>query len=153
MAGHRDVFLVEKDERSAVQFLEDLEVAGGGVVAAFAVTGMEARHENTAGGSANRRSGVAVGEEETLFGHTVDVGCHDVLRAVAAEIGIALVIGHDEDDVGRGGARGSQSEECGEEKGKENAIHSNVGSGDDGPLACGSAPGKEQAARKRTEAR
>ena len=41
-----------------------------------------------------------IGEADSFGGELVDVGSCDFLCAVAADVGVAEVIGEDEDDVG-----------------------------------------------------
>ena len=61
-------------------------------------------HQRKAGGRAHGRVGVALCELETRSGelveHRRDLAELRVAAAVAAEVGKAEVIGHDEDDVG-----------------------------------------------------
>jgi hypothetical protein len=81
------------------------ERLGGGIgpagVAAHAGAAVVlAGHEHAARGRADGGAGVEVGEAQALRGHAVEVGRGDDLLAVAAEIAVAEVIGHDPDEVG-----------------------------------------------------
>src|SRR5205807_1385218 len=49
----------------------------------------------------HRRIGVALGQAHAALGDAVDVGRGEIAPAVARQVGIAEVVGHDEDDVGR----------------------------------------------------
>jgi hypothetical protein len=69
---------------------------------------------------------VGVGEFAALLGESVEIGSLRVLGAVAGEITIADVVGHDEEDVrlfGRDGT-GGESEQAGKkaEHGKEDSA-------------------------------
>jgi hypothetical protein len=44
---------------------------------------------------------VEIGELSALRGKSIEVGSFESLRAEAPNIGVALIVGEDEDDVGR----------------------------------------------------
>ena len=69
------------------------------------VPGMAPRKQYAARGSANRRTGVGLGESHAAPRQIIDIGRFDFGLTVAAEFAVAQVIGHDEDDVGRCGRR------------------------------------------------
>ena len=59
-------------------------------------------------GRADGLGDVEVGEDAALFGHAVEVGRGVALCAKGADVGVAQVVGEDDDDVGRthdGGGR------------------------------------------------
>ena len=62
--------------------------------------GVASGHESGAGGSAKGCGDIEAGEACAFLGHLVDVGRVDVFAAEAAEVGVALVIGEDDDEVG-----------------------------------------------------
>jgi hypothetical protein len=62
--------------------------------------GVAARHHAAAGGRTHGGSGVEAVEPQGFGGHAVEVGRLEVLVAVIRHIAPALVVGHDEYDVG-----------------------------------------------------
>src|SRR5262245_19217928 len=76
--------------------------AGDGLLggAAQAVL-IPAGDQGEAGRRAHRRVRVAVGEAQALGGHPVETGGDRRARAVAADVGVAHVVGHDEDEARR----------------------------------------------------
>ena len=97
-------------EASAVSGQEDGEFFAGRDVLHFDLNGgrdihvdaggVASGHEGGAGGSAEGCGDVEAGETRTFFCHLVDVGRVDVFAAEAAEVGVALVVGEDDDEVG-----------------------------------------------------
>jgi len=74
-----------------------------------------ASHEAGAGGDAVGGSGVGVGEGHPFSGETVDVWGFVISGSLAGEVGVAEVIGIDENDVwggGEGARNREKSEEC-----------------------------------------
>lgn len=105
LAGEKALFLVED------------AAPGVGVVADEGVAHVVAGHQGAARGGANGLAGVVAGEADALGGEAVDVGGADVFLAVAAEFGIAEVVGDDENDVRfflRGGVGACHSRAFGE---------------------------------------
>ena len=51
---------------------------------------------------ASRCRAITTGETDALSGETIDVRCFDVLRfgSIAADVSVAKVVSHDDDDVG-----------------------------------------------------
>jgi len=93
MTGDGDVFGVEGHA---------LAGAHGVAGADGCVAGVLAGHEAASGGGADGGAGVALIELHAFGGEAVEAGGEDLLLAVAAEVGVAKVIGEDEDDVGLG---------------------------------------------------
>ena len=81
-----------------------------------------AGHEDAPGRRADRAPRVEAGEFHALAGHAVETGGLDQFLAEAAEIPVAEVVGHDEDQVGLGGGEGGSREE--DEDKEELAGHS-----------------------------
>lgn len=71
--------------------------------------GVQSSHQNAAGRGANRRSGVDLGEAQSLLGQAVDIRGLDDFLPVAPGVAVTHVVGHDEDDVrlGVSGVQGS----------------------------------------------
>lgn len=61
--------------------------------------GVAAGHDAGAGGRADGCGGVEAVEDDGVFGHLVEVGSLDEGMTVVAAIAVALVVGHDENDV------------------------------------------------------
>ncbi len=82
--------------------------------------GISPGHDAGAGGRADRSGGVETIEDDGVLGHLVEVGSfHEGMPGVAA-IAEALVVGHDENDVGWGFDR--EERKAGEEE-KGEAKH------------------------------
>lgn len=62
--------------------------------------GVAAGEDGGAGGGADGSGGVEVVEDDGVLGHVVEVGSLDERVTGVAAVAVALVIGHDEDDVG-----------------------------------------------------
>ena len=58
-------------------------------------------HERRAGGGTDGTAGVGLGEADAFGGEAVEVRSFDPFLAVTAEIAVAEVVGHDENDVRR----------------------------------------------------
>ena len=61
-----------------------------------------AGEEGGARGGTDAAVGVGLGETDALGGEPVEVGRLVVAAAIAGEVGVAEVVGHDEEDVGPG---------------------------------------------------
>ena len=70
--------------------------------------------ERGASGGADAGVGVGLGEPDALGGEAIDVRGGVVAAAVAGEVGVAEVVGHDEQEVGAGVWRGAGAEGGGE---------------------------------------
>jgi hypothetical protein len=57
-------------------------------------------HEDAAGGSTDRGTGVALGETGAFGGEVVYTGGFDFLLSETAKVGVAEVVGHDKYDIG-----------------------------------------------------
>ena len=75
-------------------------VFGITIVPDFGMAEVASRKKHTTGRGTDRRSGVVVGETDSLGGEAVDVWSFDFLLAVAAKFAVAEVVGQDKDDVG-----------------------------------------------------
>ena len=105
------------------------------VAAHVSVAGVLSGHQGGARRCADRASGIGLGEEHALLGHTVEVGGPDVLLSVAAQVAVAHVIAEDEEDVGlcvlvfvrRVGIHcAGCGDEAGAKEGKSVGLHANV---------------------------
>jgi hypothetical protein len=72
---------------------------------------IEAGEERRPGGAA-AGGVVELGEAEAVFGEAVEGGGGD-FTPVGADIGLAEIVGHDENNVGPGGGGGLEGEGCG----------------------------------------
>ena len=72
----------------------------GDVIASWRMAPVGAGHEATSRRCANTTAGICLSKAKALFGELVDVGGLDLLLPVAAQVSVAEIIGHDEDDVG-----------------------------------------------------
>ena len=81
------------------------------------LVGVQAGHEGGPGGAAAGRV-VEGGKTQAAGGEAVDVGRGD-LAAETTEVGVAKVVGQDDEDVGAAFRRRSQSPESREQKGEE----------------------------------
>ena len=72
-------------------------------------------------------AGIALGKPHALGSEPIDVEREDFLLAVTAEMSKAEIVGHDEDDVGRGGGgmclRDEQQEDRADNGGEANHVH------------------------------
>ena len=59
-----------------------------------------ARQEGVARRGGRRGDGVGVGEADTAAGDAVDARRRDAFGAIAGEVAVAEVVGHEQDDVG-----------------------------------------------------
>ena len=82
--------------------------------------GVAAGHDAGAGGGADGCRGVEVIEHDGVFGHLVEVGRLDEGMSGVAAIAVAVVVGHDENDVRWGFDR--EDRKAGEEE-KGEAKH------------------------------
>ena len=71
------------------------------VIGDVGANGIAPGHDAGAGGRADRSGGVEAIEDDGVFGHLVEVGSLDEGMPGVAAIAVALVVGHDENDVGR----------------------------------------------------
>jgi hypothetical protein len=71
------------------------------IISNIGVTGMFAGEENASGGRADWTAGVELREAHALGCKPIDVRRFDLRLTVAAEVGVAQVIGKQEDDIGR----------------------------------------------------
>ena len=92
---------------SEVTLIDGPERAGLPIEAVDAADGVDARsravltaHERGAGGLAIRAAGVAVGEFHAAGGELIDVWGFVVFAAEAGEVGVAEIVGEDENDIG-----------------------------------------------------
>ena len=104
LSSGSDCDVVDRPQRAAlpVEAVDDADRVDAGARAVLAA------HQRGPGGLAVRAAGVAVGEPHPLGGQAVDVRRLVVLAAEAADVGVAEVVGQDEDDIrprfrGRGG--------------------------------------------------
>ncbi len=65
--------------------------------------GIASRHQRGTGRRADARRGVEIGQAQAFGSHPVQVGRLNVTGAIAGEVGVAQIIGEDQDDVGLGG--------------------------------------------------
>ena len=72
----------------------------GGHVGAGATEGVFAREEPVAGGRRGGGTGMGIGEAHTVGGEAVDVGGVYPFGAVAREVAVADIVGHDDQHVG-----------------------------------------------------
>ena len=63
------------------------------------VAPVEARDQDAPRGRTDSRSGIGLREPHPLRGKPVQMGCPDPVLPVGAEVPVAQVIGHDQDDV------------------------------------------------------
>ncbi len=82
-----------------------------------------------AGGGADRLGDVEIGEAPTVPCHAIDVRGGDMVAAEAAEIGVALVVGEYDDDIGRGRGEGCAAKQGKEEGGKGAHAVAETGTG------------------------
>ena len=91
--------------------------------------GVESRHEGGPRGSAIGGRRISIGEGHPLFRKAVDVGGTVVIRSLAGKIGVAQVIGVEEDDVGlcllSGNSRHGEDQKGGKEGGQGEMWHGN----------------------------
>jgi len=71
------------------------------VVGDIGADGMSAGEDGGAGGGANGSGRVEAVEDDRVLGHVVEVGSLDEGMPGVAAVAVALVIGHDENDMGR----------------------------------------------------
>ena len=94
------------------------------VGAAMTMTGVEAGHDDAAGGTANRGAGVGALKLHPFFGQLCHDGCFDELSSVRRKIPRSGVIDHHEDDVGfPGGENGDWEQEEQESLQHEAELH------------------------------
>ena len=79
------------------------------IVANVRMSGMAARHQHAAGRRTNGRSAIKLREPHAVACEGVEVRRFNFRLPVAAEFGIAQVVGHDQDDVRRTGGFGRLS--------------------------------------------
>lgn len=91
--------------------LDDGGAIGGCDAGVILAEGVGAGEEGESGGGAGGGGAIATGEAEAFGGEAVDIGCKDVGGAVAGDIAVAEVIGHDDDDIGSGAGVGLGEEE------------------------------------------
>ena len=72
----------------------------GGHIGTGAAEGVFAREESVAGGGGGGGAGMGIGEAHAVGGEAVDVGGVHPLGAVAREVAVADVVGHDDQHVG-----------------------------------------------------
>ncbi len=65
------------------------------------MAGVITGHKRGAGGGADGAAGVRLSEADAFGGHAIKVGRLDPFLTITAEIAVAEVIGHDENDVRR----------------------------------------------------
>ena len=75
----------------------------GAVEVDAALMGVEPGQQGGQGGAAKAVGDVAVDKSGRAAGQVVDVGCPHQRIAHEAEVAVALIVGNDEQDVGRGG--------------------------------------------------
>ena len=75
-------------------------VGRGGDVGQARPRGVLSAQEAAAGGRADMRGGIGVGEPKALTGHSIDMRSAVQIAAVAAQVHVAHVVDKDEDDVG-----------------------------------------------------
>ena len=66
------------------------------------------RHESGPTGTTHRIGHITRGEFHPVFSDRINMRCRDVLAAIEAHIGIAHVIGHDDDQIRLSGGPGHQ---------------------------------------------
>ncbi len=72
-----------------------------GVAADQRVARMQAGHQAAARRSADRASGVVIGEAHPLGGKLIDIRRFDCLLPVAAQVAVAQIVGQNENNIGR----------------------------------------------------
>ncbi|OPZ04305.1 MAG: hypothetical protein BWZ10_03187 [candidate division BRC1 bacterium ADurb.BinA364] len=90
------------------------EAFGAGIVLEAKAMLIAPRHQAGARRRADRMGGVAVGEAHAIGGQRVDVWRGDVLATLAAQVGVAQIVGENDDDVGLGrpGCFGGSGQTC-----------------------------------------
>ena len=100
----RRVALLLEQLRDGHVLREDRHAAG--VRANRGVSHVHPGHQDAPRGSANGAARIGVREDHALGRHAIDVRSEDLVLAVAAELAVAEVVGHDEHDVWRAGGGG-----------------------------------------------
>ena len=123
--GDRTILIRQRQPPAALAELLDLPAHLGRVATDPPMPGVKARHQYPTGRRTDGGAGVDIGETRPLRREPVEVRRPDLSLSETAQIRIAEIVGHDEEDVGPRRWRGHRGLSCFQGAGQQRGGNSN----------------------------